>query len=186
MTELKIGDRAETLDSRGQIAFSEVIMFLDYNPGLSGVLYYVITTNEPYSRLAVTGSHLLFTKDCYSSTSDLTVKYAKLMNIGDCIMITQGSKLVSAKIEKIRLERKKGAIAPLTVNGNIIVDGVAASCYAKIDNQELAHLAFSPVRFIYTYASGVLNTHSIKQNGQHWYVRLLLQINSFLRVADLI
>lgn len=186
MTELKIGDRVETMDDRGQIAFSEVLMFLDYNAGMSGLLYYVIITDEPYSRLALTGSHLLFTKDCDSLNNDLTVKFAKFMKVGDCIVIAKESNLVYAKINEIRLERRTGAIAPLTASGNIIVDGVVASCYAKVDNQELAHLAFTPVRFVHNFASGFLNAYSVKPNGQHWYVKLLQKINSYIGVFDLI
>lgn len=186
MRELKLGDRVETMDNHGQIAFSEVLMFLDHIPGLSGVLYYVIITDKPYSRLALTGSHLIFTKDCNSSTKQLTVKHAKFVDAGECVVVAHESNLVYAKIQEIRLERRTGAIAPLTAYGNIVVDSVVTSCYAMIDDQELAHLAFSPVRFVHQYAPSFLNTDSVRQNGMHWYVRLLKKINSIVGAANLI
>ena len=37
-----------------------------------------------------------------------------------------------------------GAYGPLTVEGNIVVDGVLASCYAGYD-QSLAHFAMKPL-----------------------------------------
>ena len=39
-----------------------------------------------------------------------------------------------------------GAFTPLTVDGNIIVDGVLASCYA-FTNHDLAHIAMTPLRW---------------------------------------
>ena len=36
---------------------------------------------------------------------------------------------------------------PLTMEGNIIVDGVLASCYASFDH-DLAHIAMAPMQWI--------------------------------------
>ena len=40
-----------------------------------------------------------------------------------------------------------GAYVPLTVEGNIIVDGVLASCYVNY-NHDVAHLVMAPMRWI--------------------------------------
>ena len=39
-----------------------------------------------------------------------------------------------------------GAHVPLTDEGNIVVDGVLASCYASFDH-DLAHFAMTPVKW---------------------------------------
>ena len=38
-----------------------------------------------------------------------------------------------------------GAYVPLTEDGNIIVDGLLASCYAEVDH-DLAHLIMTPLQ----------------------------------------
>ena len=38
-----------------------------------------------------------------------------------------------------------GAYVPLTMEGNIVVDGILASCYASF-NHDIAHFAVAPMR----------------------------------------
>ena len=40
----------------------------------------------------------------------------------------------------------QGAYIPLTMEGNIVVDGVLASCYASTDH-DVSHLAMTPMRW---------------------------------------
>ena len=40
-----------------------------------------------------------------------------------------------------------GAYVPLTVEGNIVVDRVLASCYGSFDH-DLAHFAMTPIRWV--------------------------------------
>ena len=39
-----------------------------------------------------------------------------------------------------------GAYVPLTLDGNIVVDGILASCYASL-NHDLSHISFKPMRW---------------------------------------
>ena len=41
----------------------------------------------------------------------------------------------------------EGAYVPLTMEGNIVVDGVLASCYASIDH-DMAHMGMTYMRWI--------------------------------------
>ena len=40
-----------------------------------------------------------------------------------------------------------GAYAPLTSEGNIIIDGVLASCYADLTDHDLAHISIKPFQW---------------------------------------
>ena len=43
----------------------------------------------------------------------------------------------------------KAAYAPLTFSGNILINGMAASCYAVIENHIVAHVVTSPERYFH-------------------------------------
>ena len=44
------------------------------------------------------------------------------------------------------MESLTGAFTPVTMEGNIVVDGVLASCYAVVDH-DLAHIGMTPMRW---------------------------------------
>jgi len=52
------------------------------------------------------------------------------------------------RIVSIRYVSGIGIYAPLTREGNIVVNSVVASCYAVISDHDLGHLSFAPVRWL--------------------------------------
>ena len=40
-----------------------------------------------------------------------------------------------------------GAFTPVTMDGNIIVDDVLASCYVSVPNHDLAHIGMTPIHW---------------------------------------
>ncbi|XP_015781554.1 desert hedgehog protein isoform X1 [Tetranychus urticae] len=54
--------------------------------------------------------------------------------------------LKAEKVVKVTQSLRKGAYAPLTRTGNLIVNQIVASCYAVVNDHALAHLSFLPVR----------------------------------------
>lgn len=52
------------------------------------------------------------------------------------------------QIVSVNYVSRDGIYAPLTRQGNIVVDSVLASCYAVISDHEMAHLSFAPVRWM--------------------------------------
>ena len=40
-----------------------------------------------------------------------------------------------------------GAYSPLTAEGNLMVDGVLASCYASFPDHDMAHFTMAPMRW---------------------------------------
>lgn len=70
------------------------------------------------------------------------------------------------KIVSVDFVTRKGIHAPLTREGNIIVNSVLASCYAVISDHNLAHVSFAPIRW-YSYLNEWLFERSSTIFGQH-------------------
>lgn len=62
------------------------------------------------------------------------------------------SKVKFEQIVSVNYVTRKGIYAPLTREGNIVVNSVVASCYAVISDHGWAHLSFAPVRW-FSYLS---------------------------------
>ena len=54
--------------------------------------------------------------------------------------------MVTIFFENIEKKLFKGAYVPLTMEGNIMVDGVLASCYPSV-HHDLAHIGMLPIRW---------------------------------------
>jgi len=104
------------------------------------------------------------------------ISFAKNVQIGDWVLVKRNAtgvissektsngleeeldESVTYDIEKvvgIEARMETGVYAPLTTTGNLVVDGVLASCYAVIDDQDLAHYAFLPVRLSHNFVKGI-------------------------------
>lgn len=58
-----------------------------------------------------------------------------------------GSTIHFDQIVSVDYITRKGIYAPLTREGNIVVNSVVASCYAVISDHYMAHMSFAPVRW---------------------------------------
>jgi hypothetical protein len=169
ISDVKIGDEILALSSDGSLQFSEVLLFLDRDR-LSPRLYYEIET-ESGSKISLTPSHLLFVSDDNSTelSKQLSrVEFAKNVQKGQFLYtsslgdINNNNKSMTImkdlskkqfayldRIVSISTKIGTGAYAPLTREGNLIVNNVIASCYAVINDQSIAHWSFLPIRLLH-------------------------------------
>lgn len=110
----------------------------------------------------------------------IDVQPAYALSIGDEVMASRNGSIYTTRITRIRNERRNGAFAPLTEQGTIVVNNILASCYAKINNADLAHNAFMPYRFI-----AKILPFTTRQHLLDWYVQLLREVNDFFGFAVL-
>uniref|UniRef100_A0A3B5M2J6 Hedgehog protein n=1 Tax=Xiphophorus couchianus TaxID=32473 RepID=A0A3B5M2J6_9TELE len=173
MSALRPGDRI-LASANGGLVFSEVMTFLDRDPDTPRLFVSLRTTAGP--QLALTAAHLLFVsgRNCSEgavpATGRLRAAYAGAVRPGQCVLVAVGGVARLSRIVGVSVTTNRGAFAPLTQQGTIIVDGVAASCYAAVDSHRLAHLAFAPLRLLHCW-TGSAGCHG---NGLHWYSRILL------------
>ncbi|NP_001310756.1 sonic hedgehog protein-like precursor [Parasteatoda tepidariorum] len=185
MSDLQVGERVQVARTDGQTDYSEVILFLDRNETQQR-LYNTLETENGRS-ITLTPTHLIFTASPHQTTPQAT--FAKHVEIGDYIYVASDRKVTLEKVISVTSSAKKGVFAPLTREGNLVVDGVVASCYAIIEDQALAHFAFAPVRLIDNVWEATLHLlrtmHILRyresrtippHNGIHWYANFLYSI----------
>ena len=72
-----------------------------------------------------------------------------------------------------------GAYVPLTDEGNLVVDGVLASCYASFDH-DLAHFAMTPMKWF----PGLMEWVFGEDNGLKGYLSFAKIVGRYLMPDD--
>ena len=72
-----------------------------------------------------------------------------------------------------------GAFTPLTMNGNIIVDGVLASCYTSV-NHNSAHIGMTPLRWFPGLNNLILSEETISSS----YINIAKVIGKWVNLYD--
>ena len=212
MSDLKIGDEILAMDSNNQPVFTPVLLFLDRDINATR-MYYKITTvdtnakngNKRGHEVTLTGSHLIFVIEYLTSDFNVTLEskrevFARQVIPGQFVSIVDDDGQIKfEKVISVEVINKFGVYAPLTAEGNLIVNQVLVSCYADINDQSLAHMSFLPLRIMNNFKMGikyligreqndvisneVINEGVIKKrrkefipNGIHWYPKLLQKI----------
>ncbi|XP_013877226.1 indian hedgehog B protein [Austrofundulus limnaeus] len=170
--DLQPGERVlASLD--GDLVFSEVLTFLDQDPTAHG-LFFTLRT-QAGSQISLTAAHLVFVSEGNCSEGaepvpgTLRTTYASAAQLGQCMLVSGGKTGRLSRISRVSVAVKTGLFAPLTQQGTIVVDGVAASCYAMVDQHQLAHWAFTPLRLMYSLTGSTWG----QGGGVHWYPRAL-------------
>ncbi|KAM8903057.1 indian hedgehog B protein-like [Spinachia spinachia] len=168
--DLRPGERVLAAAGGGELVYSEVLVFLDRDP-VTWKLFYTLHT-EAGARLSLTAAHLVFvSRENCSDGGALGTVYASDAQPGQCVLVSRGEagRGQLSRITRVSMRESRGAFAPLTRQGTLVVDGVVASCYAVVDQHSLAHWAFSPLRLLHSW-TGSTGRH---RDGVHWYSRLL-------------
>lgn len=93
------------------------------------------------------------------------------------VMNNQGELVIETITDVIDV-LKQGYIAPLTQEGTLMVNNIAASCYATINDHHLAHAVVAPMRW--WYALFGKTQESNEMIGVHWFPKMLYEMTAFL------
>lgn len=187
-----MGDEVLTLDPvSGLPQFSEVLLFLDRKPSERRTFVQISTFSG--RQITVTPSHLLL---IMQEDGEVRPMFAGQVRRGTRLLVLPpgADAVVWDQVTHVDVRLETGVFAPLTSTGTIIVDEVAASCYAVVKSHLLAHVSFSPVRLFSNLRHSVLalwrgvrflETHQTAatvapSEGVHWYAKILY---AFARVA---
>ncbi|XP_077370062.1 indian hedgehog B protein-like [Festucalex cinctus] len=185
MADLRPGERVLTW-SGAKLAYSQVLTFLDRQPAARKLFYTLKTENG--ARLSLTAAHLLFVSrgNCSEGApprpgpgpASLRTAYARDARPGQCVLVSGGPSGTTtfSRIAAVVVSERRGAFAPLTARGTVVVDGVVASCYALVECHSLAHRAFSPLRLMHSWTGG----SGYRGDGVHWYAEFLHWLGGML------
>lgn len=167
------------MDNDGQLKYSEVFMFLDRDAKQKREFIRIETDDG--SAITATPSHLIYTwqNDNDNRVTDNRVadfRFAELIQVGHFVLANVNGTLEPRRVKKITHELHRGVYAPLTYDGTIVVNSIAASCYALVEKHSLAHIGFMPMRSLHRIEEMLGITNDINANlprGIHWYASAL-------------
>ncbi|XP_060839559.1 desert hedgehog protein [Rhopalosiphum padi] len=205
MKDLRVGESVLALSDDGMLRPSEVLLFLDRSE--TARTEYVTLVTDAGKSITATPTHLVlrWEKPERSQIRHAHPVYAKSVRVNDTLLTVidgDGGKmrLRTERVVAVSRTEKVGLYAPLTVDGTVVVDDVVASCYAVIDSQWLAHLAFLPVRAVAAARASLYGLvwrlgHPLDDapsqppsravdavqpaDGIHWYPRMLYAISDY-------
>ena len=101
-------------------------------------------------------------------------KFAKRLNRDDIIITYdfESKSRLEEKIKSILIDPVEGFVAPLTMSGTMLVNGILASNYAIIDSQSVAHTVMAPARLWYSMSGAAWQIEK-QVNGTHWFPDML-------------
>ncbi|XP_018550905.1 sonic hedgehog protein [Lates calcarifer] len=190
--DLQTGDKVLAADEDGNPVYTDFIMFIDQESATRR-LFYVIETDSG-QKITLTAAHLLFVG--HSNHTEKVVKrmsaiFASQVQPGQEVFVfdAERRRLQPVTVKRIYTQEHEGSFAPVTVQGTVVVDQVLASCYAAIEDHDLAHWALAPVRLAHWVSSLIFSSQpqaSAQNDGVHWYSKILYQLGTWLLDSHLI
>ena len=186
MTDLRSSHSVLAYDDKTKkIVSTQVLTMLDYQPHRFGrISHFSISISSSILAMfkqvtTVSGRQLSLTSSHLLPTDTHGYVMAKNIRIGMTIYVmNDNNMLITETISNVIDVVKQGYIAPLTEEGTLIVNKVAASCYATIDSHHIAHAVLAPMRWWYSLFG--ISTESNEVIGVPWFPKMLYEITTFL------
>lgn len=143
ISTVRINDEILVFDDDGHLFYDKVYIILHAN-AKEEVLYVRIATKQG-KILFISPYHALPVGEIGKDIP------AKDVVVGDAIFTINHGFLTLDIVTSVSYKLCKGAFCPVTMNGNIVVNEVAASCYTTFVNPSLTHFTLLPFRVMYKY-----------------------------------
>ncbi|XP_054621207.1 sonic hedgehog protein [Dunckerocampus dactyliophorus] len=179
--DLQRGDRVLAADGDGNLVFTDFITFIDRDSATRRI-FYVIETDGGH-RITLTAAHLLFVSLNSTARGRSKAVFASQVRPGHRVLVPDGARLRAVTVSRVSTEEQVGSFAPVTVQGTVVVDRVLASCYAVVQDHQLAHWALAPLRLAHWASSllwGAQRRPSAHEDGVHWYSKVLYHLGTWL------
>jgi hypothetical protein len=156
MLNLDVGDKVMGWDEkRNQAIFTEVIMFAHRASDAIDVEYLKIAL-EDGNKITLSANHLVMVGKHKKAILAQKVKPGEIL-----FTVDENQEISPKKVLAVAKVIEQGVYCPFTVQGNLIVDNVLASCYASVQDhvfleglvrisaQNIAHFGLMPMRALH-------------------------------------
>lgn len=143
IASVQIGTKVLTLTADNILKYQDV--FLVAHACSSSTNTYIKITTERNNVINISPNH------CIQVGGPKRLKKASDVKVNDIIFTTDADGVTADRVTSVDMTILKGAFCPYTLNGMIIVDGVAASCFTTTVSPEMSQRLLGPLRFLYTF-----------------------------------
>jgi hypothetical protein len=186
MDELQVGDEvltvSETATGGYESAYSPVRWFIHRLPEVTTAFVNVVTTTKS---LSMTPDHLVPVIACDAVANFLPSaimahsRPARLATAGECLLTVVDGQVVAEEITKVERESREGIYAPVTTQGNLVVNNVLASCYSgSFESHRIQHAMFRLVDMVSGFASHLASPLQSADGDIPSLLRFLLQASN--------
>ncbi|CAI4230131.1 unnamed protein product [Auanema sp. JU1783] len=153
MDELKLDEWVQVVSEGKEAAFARVIYWQHRVPSQDAYFQKITLING--DELKLTGKHFIYKTTCeyegqkveFKSLNETAV-FAENVSEGDCLYhIPKSGNPIVTRVSKVEIVQQKGIYSPMTSVGNIVVNGVYASCNTIIESNTLQSTFFSYVDY---------------------------------------
>jgi len=177
MKELQVGDKILT----GMNQYETVYAFGHHNPTKFAKFYQIHNDNNNRP-LEMTADHMLFLEGQKTPVSAASVR------VGDVLHSAMGA----SKVTKVSSVERKGIYAPLTTGGKLLVDGVMASSYISLGNDNsvisdhnLIHMTLSSYRMVCSgISASFCDTNTYGEDGMPHFVQYGLRFLHWIKSCN--
>jgi len=166
LSEIKVGQSVAAYEGN-DVMFSEVYTFLydqkDIYYNFREIHY--LEEDGKEGKIALSDEHLILAK----RTGDSKYVQAKDVMVGDYIFKSYHGMIAPVIVNAVTFGSYKGAFAPATMAGTLIVDDIVVSSYAIVSH-DVAHAMMSPLRLGYKMSPSLISSDF---SGLHPYGKTL-------------
>jgi len=155
MDELTVGDKVLVNEKK---EFSDVFMFA----------HRLASANAEFVEIQTAAGHkVMLTPNHYLYVNG-RMAVGSTVQVGDKLKSKEGTDVA---VTAVATTRAAGLYSPVTLDGDIVVDGIVMSTYTSDINPTLAHAALFPVRMAYKLGGDVMG--NAFDNGNDLIARLM-------------
>ncbi|XP_071847796.1 uncharacterized protein [Apostichopus japonicus] len=172
ISNVRVDDEILVFDKNGLLFYDKVYL-ISHAREDENITFVRLQTSSSKD-LRISPGHLLPVGSLGSNVA------AKDVSLGNVIFTLQDGVMMPDKVTSVTYELCRGAYCPMTMDGTIVVNDVATSCYTTFFPSPLAHALLSPIRVLFSYLPLPLFNRLLPYDTEEGMPVLLLKCRSII------